>query len=69
LFQLTLAGDSLSLREAKAGIKREQEPTGGNWYKGHGRMLLSDFLPMTCFVCFLIDPRITSPGIESPTEG
>ena len=26
-------------------------------------------LPMTCSVCFLIEPRATSPGMVPPTMG
>jgi hypothetical protein len=35
----------------------------------HGAMLLIDFLIMACKLCFLIEPRTTSPEIAPLTMG
>jgi hypothetical protein len=34
--------------------------------RGHGGVLLTGSLLMVCSVCFLIDPRTTSPGMAPP---
>jgi hypothetical protein len=31
-----------------------------SWYKGHGWVLLTDFLPLACSTCFLIEPKTTN---------
>ena len=33
------------------------------------RMLLTGLLPLACSVCFLIEPKTTSPGMAPPTMG
>jgi hypothetical protein len=40
-----------------------------SWCRGHGGMLLTGLLPLPCSVCFLIEPRTTSPGMVPPTRG
>jgi hypothetical protein len=33
------------------------------------RVLLTGLLPLACSICFLIEPRTTSPGMAPPTRG
>jgi len=34
-----------------------------SWCRGHGGMLLTGLLLLTCSACFLIEPKTTSPGM------
>jgi hypothetical protein len=46
-----------------------QEPEGRSRSGGHGGVLLTGLLLMTCSACFLIKPRTTSPtqnGLDPP---
>jgi hypothetical protein len=60
LFQLELPGSSLSLREVNAGTRAGQELMQRPW-RGAA--------PMTCFLIEPETPRVTSPGMTSPTVG
>jgi hypothetical protein len=53
-------------QELKQGRNLEAGADAG---RGHGRMLLTDLLPMACSACFLIEPRTTNPGMAPPTMG
>jgi len=64
--QLTL---SLFTKEIRTGTQAGQEPGGRNWCRGHAGMLLTGLLPQACSACFLIEPKITSPGMAPPTMG
>jgi hypothetical protein len=35
--------------------------------EGMGGLLLTGLLSMACLVCFLLEPRTTSPGVAPPT--
>jgi hypothetical protein len=48
---------SPSLSEVRAGTQTGQESGGRCWCRGHGRMLLTDLLLLSCLVWFLIEPR------------
>ena len=39
-----------------------------SWCRVHGGMLLTGFLPLACWACFLIEPKTTSPGMGPPTK-
>ena len=57
---------SSSLEVVKTGVQAGLR--GRIWYRGHWSRL-TGLLHMTCKPCFLIEPRITSPGIAPPTMG
>jgi hypothetical protein len=40
-----------------------------SWCWGHGGMLLTGLLPLSCSACFLIEPKTTSPEMAPPTMG
>jgi len=40
-----------------------------SWWKGRGGMLLTGLLLLACSACFLMEPKITSPGMAPPTMG
>ena len=52
-----------------AGTQAGQEPGGRSWWRSHGTTMLTGLLPMACSVCFLIEPRTTSPGMAPLTMG
>jgi hypothetical protein len=51
------------------GAQRGMEPGSRGWCRGHRGMLLTGLLFMACSACFLIEPRASSPGMETRTEG
>jgi hypothetical protein len=55
------------LREVRAGIKAGQEPGGRNSYRGHGRVMLTDFLSKACSACFIIAPKTIIPEMAMST--
>ena len=69
LFNLTFPGNSPLLKEVRAGTQTGQECEGRSWCRGHGGVLPTDLLLMVCSVCFLTEPRTTSPGMVPPTVG
>jgi hypothetical protein len=62
---LILPCNSLKSEGTHAG----QEPQSSSWCKGHEGSLLTGLLLIACSACFLIELRITSPGIEAPIIG
>ena len=44
-----------------------QKSRGRSWCRGHGEVLLTDFLDITYSVCYLIEFRTISPGMAPPT--
>jgi hypothetical protein len=66
---LTAPGSSSLLKAVRAGTQAGQEPGGKSWCRGQRGMLLTELLLMALSACFLIEPRITSPGIVPPTMG
>jgi hypothetical protein len=51
-------------RKTKTGTQTWQQPGGRSWCGSHGGVLLTGLLLIPCSVCFLIEPRTTSPGIK-----
>ena len=47
---------------------RVEKPRGRNWCRGHGGVLLTGLLLMTCSACFLTEPRTISPGTDPPLQ-
>ena len=67
-----LAYTSISLfilKEVRTGTHTGQEPGDRNQCRNHGQVLLTGFLFMACSACFLVAPRITSPGMAPPALG
>jgi hypothetical protein len=62
--QLTLPYQGSSSKEVRTGIQTGQEPDAEAMEEG---MLLTGSLPIAFSVCFLIEPRTTSPGMAPPT--
>lgn len=66
----------LHFKVHREGKLRREGIQGRNWNKGRGATLLTGLLSMNCSVCFLVQPRITYPGItllwvgdlDSPTS-
>lgn len=56
-------------RKSEQEVKHGQEPGGRNWCRVSEGVLLTCFLLTVYSVCFLIEPRITSPGVAPPTKG
>ena len=54
--------------EVKTGTQAGQE-AGADAEAMEGWMSLTGLLPLACSVCFLIEPRSTSPGMAPPTMG
>jgi hypothetical protein len=60
---------SSSLKEVGTGIQTDRNlEAGASEETLEGCCLLAFFI-ITCLVCFLIDPRATSPGVAPPTIG
>ena len=51
-WSLTVPYNSSSSKAVRAGTHTGQEPGGGSWCRGHGRILLTGLLSMACLVCF-----------------
>jgi hypothetical protein len=66
---LTLLDHSPTMEEVRTGTQAGLEPGGRSWCRGHGGALLTGLLPLSCSVCFLIEPRTTSLGMAPLTMG
>ena len=64
-FHITVHYQRKSGQELKQGRNLE---TGADAEVMEG-VLLTDFLLMACSLCFLIEPKATSPGMAPPTMG
>lgn len=58
-----------SVMEGSQVRNSRQEPGGGNWSQGQGRMLLTDLLPLTGSAAFPIEPGPNFPRMTLPTLG
>jgi hypothetical protein len=58
--------NSPSSKAAKAGTQAGQKFGVRSWCRSQKEVLLTDLLSMACSVCFLIEHRATSIGIELP---
>jgi hypothetical protein len=54
-------------KDTRIGIKTGPEPGARSWCGGHGGVLLIRLPIMAYSTCFLIEPRITKPGMPPPT--
>ena len=61
---LTVPHDNSLSKAIKTGIHTGQGPGGRRWCRG---LLLIGLFNLACSACFLIEPRLTSPGMAPPT--
>ena len=55
------------IRTTTYRIQREQDPRGSSWWRGHGDVLITDLLSLSCSAHLLIETRISNPGCHQPT--